>query len=118
MTKGRTNSLPLSERARVEIYIPDQPITAYQDLLRTIVDEFTISFGGCTVIRGLDGYYLSKFGQTIPDRISIVYTDTPFNFQQNMDAVAEYADKVRESAFKALDEEAILVAVLPVYHSD
>lgn len=118
MTKGRTNSLPLSERARVEIYIPDQPVSAYQELLRTIVNEFTVSFGGCTVKHGLDGYYLSKFGQTIPDRISIVYTDTPFDFQRNIDALSRYADKLRENAFEALREEAILVAVLPVYHSD
>ena len=109
--------MPLSVRARVEIYLPDQAIPAYQDLLRTIVEEFTLTFGGCTVIRGLDGHYLSNFGQILPDRINLVYTDTTFEFQENADSIAKYTDRLRENAFKALDEEAILVVFWPVYHS-
>lgn len=109
--------MPLSAKARVEIYLPDQSIPAYQDLLKSVVEEFTITFGGCSVIRGLDGHYLSNFGQIIPDRVNLVYTDTSFNFQENTDALADYTDKLRESAFKALKEEAILVAIWPVYHS-
>lgn len=109
--------MPLSAKARVEIYLPDQSIPAYQDLLKSVVEEFTITFGGCSVIRGLDGHYLSNFGQIIPDRVNLVYTDTSFNFQENIDVLADYTDKLRESAFKALNEEAILVAIWPVYHS-
>ncbi len=109
--------MPLSVRARVEVYIPDQASPIYQDLLRTIADEFTVVFGGCTSIRGLDGKYLSRFGQIISDRVTLIYTDTSFDFQENLDAVARYTDKLRESAFNALDEESILVAVWSVYHS-
>lgn len=110
--------MPLSVRARVEIYLPDQSVPAYQDLLRTIVGEFTNTFGGCTVIRGIDGHYLSKFGQIIPDRVNLVYVDTPFDFRDNAESIAGYTDKLRENAYKALDEEAILVAFWPVYHSE
>ncbi len=109
--------MPLSARARVEIYLPDQPVPIYQDLLQTIVNEFTTSFGGCTIKRGIDGYYLSTFGQVIADRIILVYSDTPFEFQENIDGLAKYADNLRRYAFDALDEEEILVAVWPVHHS-
>lgn len=109
--------MPLSVRARVEVYIPDQPSPIYQDLLNTLAEEFTLVFGGCTVISGLDGKYLSKFGQIIKDRVTLIYTDTSFNFKDNLDSVARYSDKLRESSFKALEEEAILVAAWPVYHS-
>jgi hypothetical protein len=108
--------LPLSVRARVEIYLPDQPIPIYQDLLQSIIDEFTASFGGCTLVRNVDGYYLSTFGQTIADRILIVYCDAPFDFHENIGALAKYAGRLREYVFSALEEE-VFVSVLPVYHS-
>jgi hypothetical protein len=109
--------LPLSVRARVEIYLPDQPVPIYQDLLQTVVNEFTTSFGGCTLKRGIDGYYLSTFGEVIADRIIIVYSDTEFDFQENIDALAKYTENLRKYAFDALDEEEILIAVWPVHHS-
>lgn len=109
--------MPLSVRARIEVYLPDQPTPAYQDLLRTLVDEFTTTFGGCSVIRGVDGTYLSNFGEIIADRISVIYTGTSFDFKNHSDEIARYADKLRSGTFKALNEEAILVVVWPVYHS-
>lgn len=109
--------MPLSAKVRVEVYLPDLPNAVYQDLLRTFSEEFSYTFGGCTVIRGLDGNYLSNFGQLIFDRINLIYTDTPFDFQENLASVSVYTDKLRIAAFKALDEEAILVAVWQVYHS-
>ncbi len=109
--------MPLSVRARFEVYIPDQPSQAYQDLVTTLAEEFTLVFGGCTVVSGLNGKYLSNFGQIINDRITLIYTDTPFDLPENFDAVSNYSDKLRESSFQSLDEEAILVTVWPVYHS-
>ncbi len=109
--------MPLSVKARFEVYIPDQPSQAYQDLVKTLAEEFTIVFGGCTIVSGLSGKYLSNFGQIINDRITLIYTDTPFDLHENLEAVSNYSDKLRESAFQSLDEEAILVAVWPVYHS-
>ena len=69
------------------------------------------------MVHGLDGNYLSKFGQVIYDRINIVYTDIPIDFQENISSVSRYADRLREAAFEALDEETVLVSVWPVYHS-
>lgn len=72
--------MPLSERARVEVYLPDLPRAIYQDLLAALTREFTYTFGGCTIIGGLDGSYLSQAGLHIQDRINLIYTDTPYAF--------------------------------------
>jgi hypothetical protein len=64
--------LPLSEKARIEVYLPDQPQPAYQDLLEAFDREFTHTFGGCTIIRGIDGSYLSQRGSKVRDRINLI----------------------------------------------
>lgn len=109
--------MPLFEKARVEVYLPDLPTRAYQDLLSALDQEFTYAFGGCTILRGLDGSYLSQAGLKLQDRISLIYTDTPYGFTKNVDTISKYADKLRDATFKALEEEAVLVVVHPVYHS-
>jgi hypothetical protein len=109
--------LPLSERARIEVYLPDLPRSAYQDLLISLDREFTHAFGGCTIIRGLAGSYLSRHGQILNDRINLVVTDTPLIFRQDAESISHYADHLRQAAFIALDEEAVLVVAYPVYHS-
>jgi hypothetical protein len=110
--------LPLSEKARIEVYLPDVPRQAYQDLLGALQQEFTYTFGGCTTLRGLEGSYLSRLGSTIRDRINLVYTDTPFAFEQHFNRLSAYADNLRQAALEALEEEAILVVVWKVYHSE
>jgi hypothetical protein len=47
-----------------------------------------------------------------------VYTDTPFAFEENIAHVSRYADELREAAAEALEEEAVLIAVLKVYHAE
>lgn len=110
--------MPLSEKARVEVYQPDLPHAAYQDLLDALTQEFTYTFGGCTIIRKLDGSYLSQAGLPIQDRINLIYTDTPYPFNENFEIISTYADKLKDAAFMALEEEAILVAVVQVYHAE
>jgi hypothetical protein len=109
--------LPLSARARIEVYLPDLLKPSYRNLLQAFDDEFTYAFGGFTVVRGLDGSYLSNFGEKIQDRINLIYTDTPYSFQENTDLLSNYTDEIKKAAFEALEEEAILVVVLQVYHS-
>jgi hypothetical protein len=57
--------LPLSERARIEVYLPDLPKPVYQDLLDALEQEFSYTFGGATILRGLDRSYLSRRGWII-----------------------------------------------------
>jgi hypothetical protein len=109
--------LPLSEKARIEVYLPDSPKRAYQDMLGALEQEFTYTFGGCTTARGLEGNYLSRLGLPTRGRIDIVYTDAPFAFADNRQRNARYADELRAAPFEALEEEAILVVVFNVYHA-
>lgn len=110
--------MPLSERARVEVYLPDLPRAAYQNLLNELAQEFTYTFGGCTIIRGLDGSYLSQAGLQIKDRINLIYTDTPYAFEENFDVVSAYADKIKAAVDTALEEEAVLITVAEIYHAE
>ncbi len=100
------------------MYLPDLPRAAYQDLLRALTQEFTYTFSGCTIVRGLDGSYLSQAGLPIQDRINLIYTDTSYTFEENFEIVSAYADKLKAAAFAALEEEAILIAVSQVYHAE
>ena len=67
--------MPLSGKAKIEVYLPDSPNPAYQELLTALVQEFTHTFGGCTTNHGLDGNYLARVGQTMHDRI-VTYLNT------------------------------------------
>ncbi len=111
--------MPLFERARVEVEVcvPDVPTLPYQNLLDTLEQEFTYTFGGCTVVRGLHGSYLSEAGFPIADRINVIYTDASVPFDPNVAALSRFTDKLRQAAFDALEEEAVLVEAFKVHHS-
>jgi PII-like signaling protein len=109
--------LPISVRARIEIYLPDVPKKIYRNARRAFEREFLETFGGCTVIKGIKGLYLSAEGKTDTDKIVLLYADTPFEFRKNRAAISKYTDELRETAFKATDEESILIVVHEVYHS-
>ena len=109
--------MPLLERARVEVYLPDLPRAAYHNLLDELTQEFTYTFGGCTINHGLDGSYLSEAGSPIQDRINLIYTDTPYSFSENVEIISTYANKLKAVVDTALEEETVLIAVLRVYHA-
>ncbi len=109
--------MPLSAKGRIEVYIPDLLEPAYENLLTALENEFTFNFGGCTVVPRLSGSYLSKFGVKISDRITLIYTDSPYSFQEHLEILSGYTDRLRKAAFDALDEEAILVVAFEVFHS-
>lgn len=50
------------------------------------------------------------------DRINLIYTDVAVDFDKNFIRLSSYADRVKVSVVQALEEEAILIAVLKVYH--
>ncbi len=109
--------MPLYEKARIEVYLPDVTRPAYHDLPDQLEQEFSYTFGGCTTVRGLEGNYLSRLGVRMRDRINLLYTDTPFAFEENFARISRYTDRLRDVAFEALAEEAILIAVFKVYHA-
>ncbi|HEX3143935.1 MAG TPA: hypothetical protein VHQ64_08185 [Pyrinomonadaceae bacterium] len=109
--------MPLLERARVEVYVPDLPAPHYRNLLLSFEEEFTYAFGGCTIVRGLEGSYLSRAGVKTPDRISLIYTDLPIAFSTNLEKAARYADELKQVAFEALNEETVMVGIGQIFHA-
>ena len=109
--------MPLLERARVEVYVPDLPTPHYRYLLLSFEEEFTYAFGGCTIVRGLEGSFLSSAGFKTPDRINLIYTDVPLALSTNFESAARYADELKRAAFEVLSEETVLVTAGQIYHA-
>jgi hypothetical protein len=109
--------LPLLRRARIEVYLPERGRSDYARLQRALEREFLQTFGGCTVIRGIKGLYLTSEGEPDTDRISLVYADTPFDFEKNFKALSKYTDELRQAALEASEEESVLIVVHEIYHS-
>ena len=72
-------------KTRVEVYVSFRYEPAYQDTLTWLIEEFTELRGGCTVNENVGGYYLSQSDKVIDDRVSIVYSDFPMNWDMQTD---------------------------------
>ena len=108
--------MPLLERTRIEVYLPDLLSTEYQNLLRSFEEELTYAFGGVTIVRGLEGSYLSASGKRIPDRINLLYSDAPLALSTDFTTVAAYVRELKRAGMEELSEETILISVEQVYH--
>lgn len=108
--------MPLLERTRIEVYLPDLLSTEYQNLLRSFEEELTYAFGGVTIVRGLEGSYLSTSGRRIPDRINLLYSDAPLALSTDFTIVAAYVRELKRAGMEELSEETILISVEQVYH--
>jgi hypothetical protein len=110
--------LPLSEKVRVEIFIPDLPDPVYGRILEQLGDELTYAFGGCTVQPSF-GKYRSASGSILPDRVNVLFTDAPLRLREDRRLIERYAQGLQDAVARALgEEEAILVAVHPILHYD
>jgi hypothetical protein len=108
--------LPLSEKVRIEIFIPDLPTPVYDRILEEFGDELSYAFGGCTITTG-SGKYRSASGFILPDRINILFSDTPFDWEKDRDLIERYAEELQDVIQRALEgEEVILITLHPVYH--
>jgi hypothetical protein len=109
--------LPLSEKVRVEIFIPDLPDPSYSRLCEELGDELSYAFGGCTAFNGA-GKYRADDGPILPDRVNVLFTDTPLQWKSDRLLIERYANVLREIVARALlKEEAVLIAVYPVCHA-
>ncbi|MCI0489878.1 MAG: hypothetical protein L0229_25075, partial [Blastocatellia bacterium] len=109
--------MSLVQRARIEAYLPLKFDPAYQHALDWLVLEFSYSFGGCTILEHVAGYYLDQKGDIVPDRINIVYTDTPLELPRQQRLVEEYIAGLKTFLTKHLyQEEAILITAHSVFH--
>jgi hypothetical protein len=107
-------------KIRVEVYVPVRYEFAYQDTLAWLIGEFTELRGGCSVIENASGYYLSNADEIMDDRVSIVYSDFPMNWNRRSDrneAMKYCAELQRFLIANLWEEEAILIVAYPVSHS-
>jgi hypothetical protein len=109
--------LPLSARARIEVYLPAAKTPVYRNLFKAFQNEFLETFGGCTVIRDIKGLYLSANDKVDTDKLNLIYADTPFEFEKHFKALSKYADEIKYAALEASEEESILIVVHKIYHS-
>ena len=70
-----------------------------------------------SILRGLEGSYLSASDERIPDRINIVYSDLPVALSTNFETIAAYVGELKRVSMEALSEETILISVEQVYHA-
>jgi len=96
--------LPLSEKVRIEIFIPDPSDPVYHDLLEELAAEVSYAFGGCTEVLA-SGKYRSFDGFIISDRISILFSDAPLLWERDRLALGQYVQWVRRAAQRALERE-------------
>ena len=75
------------------------------------------AFGGCSIVRGIEGSYLSILGNRIPDRINVVYFDAPLALSIDFAIVAAYSRELKDVVMDSLAEEDVMISVEQVYHS-
>lgn len=108
--------MPLSNKVRVEIFIPDVPDPAYSRLSEELGDELSYAFGGCTTILA-KGKYCSDSGAILPDRVNLQFVDVPLSWERDRLAIERYASILQNIAERALTkEEAVLIVVYPICH--
>lgn len=79
-------------------------------------DELSYTFGGCTVT-STQGKYRSTAGSILPDKINILFTDTPFLWEKDRLLLEQYTTALQQVVQQVLrNEETILISVYPVYH--
>jgi hypothetical protein len=105
-------------KIRVEVYVPIRPEPTYQNTLSWLIEEFTQLRGGCTVNENAGGYYLSQSNEVIEDRVSVVYSDFPMNWDKPPERtdVINYCAKLTTFLLDNLWEEEILIGAYPVSH--
>ena len=105
-------------KIRVEVYVPIRYEPAYQNTLTWLIEEFTELRGGCTVNENVSGYYLSQSNKIIDDRVSVVYSDFPMNWDKQSERAdaLNYCATLQNFLLENLWEEEVLIAALPVSH--
>jgi len=108
--------LPLFEKVRIELFIPDLPDPIYARLLEEFGNELSYAFGGCTAI-STQGKYRSTAGSILPDNVTLLFTDTPFQWNKDRLLIERYTRSLQRVVGQVLsNEEAISISAHPVYH--
>lgn len=112
------NLANLTPRIRVEVYVPIRYETAYQDSRTWVIEEFTELHGGCTVNENVGGYYFSRAGEVLDDRVNIIYSDFSLNWNKHTERAEalNYCAELKRFLLDNLLKEEILISAYPVSH--
>ena len=104
-------------KIRVEVYVHIRHEQVYKETLFWIIEEFTQLRGGCTVNENVAGY-LSRSNEGRDDRVSLVYSDFPMNWEKRAERteVLTYCAELQSFLLENLWEEEILIGAYPVSH--
>jgi hypothetical protein len=105
-------------RVRVEVYIPKRHAPQYRKLLAWLIDELTELRGGCTVHENASGFYHSQSGESIDERMAVVYSDFQMDWNEPAQRaeVLSYCARLKRFLFENLSEEEILITASPISH--
>ena len=110
--------MPLLGKVRIEIFIPDLPDPFYGSILEELGNELAFAYGGCSIV-STNGKFRSYDGVILPDKVNLLFSDTPFLWERDRLVVEYHAERIRRAVKKALvKEESVLVAAYPVYHTE
>jgi hypothetical protein len=63
------------------------------------------------------GKFRSASGLILPDKINILFTDTPFEWEKDRAVIEKYTEELQDVIQQTLrNEEAILITLHPVFH--
>ncbi len=90
--------MPLFERTRIEIFIPESLLLEYGNLLHEFQLELAFTFGGCSTLSSVEGYYVAEHGQLMRDTINLLFVDIPLSLSGDYDIVSSYCEELRRAA--------------------
>jgi hypothetical protein len=89
----------------------------YYQTRNRLIYEFSAALGGCSVSDDLEGWYFSTANnELIPDRITLIYTDTPPYTASEERSLRQELETLQQTRANDLDQEAVLMALIPVEH--
>jgi hypothetical protein len=113
-------SIPIISRIRIEFYLPKRPGFRRYEIVRDwLIWGLTYLRGGTTRVEEARGTYRSEGGEIIADVITVLWCDFALDWNRARDRqeAVEYVAKLRLFIRQMLvEEEEILIALLPVYH--
>ena len=108
----------LSEKVRIEVFIPDLPDPPIQGSLRNCNRSLVIPSEAARSYRPQEIFYRPA-EQFFPDKITILFTDVILTLARDRLLIGQYTNRLSHTAQEALkSEETILVSVYSVYHDE
>lgn len=115
--------MPLLGKTRIEFYIPCLPNKVYKILLLKLQEELTFTFGGCTLLEKVEGWYQARdprqprqYGKIILDVVNILFVDVELSIVKDSEVIEKYFAEVSSSINDELQELAIFITANMIWH--